>query len=533
MTETHLRDTLIAGDAPSSSLWQRLRAVATHRTFSQLAVLVCVAAFLVIVAVAATFLTIDNRAAGAEMLRSQRFTTDLARLLLLVQRAETSQRGYLLTGNKDYVALYRDSIGKFDPALSVLVEETRDDLGRAQGVLNLRSLVAAKRNEMDRVLTLFDSGRQAEALSVVRSNAGKSIMDQIRASIAEQWTASTRTTEERIAAWRANSNWLLIVQIGAAFLVMVVSALAVIAGLRHMRGLQAAQHALAHANELLEDRVAARTAELVEANAEIQKFAYIISHDLRSPLVNIMGFASELAAIRGEIAPMIGLSPTPNQSAANQSAAPQAAAPAQRPPGAIDRDFGEALGFIQQSTAKMDRLIGAVLKLARSGQRQFHFERIEMNALIGDIAASLKHRTDEVGAVIAVTPLPMLTSDRLAVEQIFSNLLDNAVKYLDDSRLGRIDVRARTLPRAVLFEVEDNGRGISEADLTRIFDLFRRGGKQDRPGEGIGLAHLKVLIRRLGGKITCRSTLGQGSVFSVLLPQGEPSATPTDGNKER
>ena len=84
---------------------------------------------------------------------------------------------------------------------------------------------------------------------------------------------------------------------------------------------------------------------------------------------------------------------------------------------------------------------------------------------------------------------------------------------------------ARTFARAVIFEVEDNGRGISETDLGRIFDLFRRGGKQDKPGEGIGLAHLKVLIRRLGGKISCRSVLGQGSVFSVLLPHAQASAT--------
>ena len=496
--------------------------MATHRTFSQLAVLICIASFLIIVAAAATILTIDNRAAGAEMLRGQRFTTDLARLLLLVQRAETSQRGFLLTGNRDYLDLYQDSIGRLDPAVAVLVEETRDDLGRAQEVLNLRTLVAAKRNEMNRVLELFDAGQRAEALSVVRSNAGKSIMDQIRASVAGQWSASTQATEGRIAAWRANSNWLLVVQIGAAILVMAVSALAVVTGLRHLKGLQAAQHTLSHANELLEERVAARTAELVEANAEIQKFAYIISHDLRSPLVNIMGFASELATIRAELAPIIGISPpTP----VDASAAAHAAGAQQRAPDAIDHDFGEALSFIQQATAKMDRLIGAVLKLARSGQRQFHFERLDMNALVGEIAASLKHRADEAGAVIAVMPLPTLVSDRLAVEQIFSNLLDNALKYLDDSRLGRIEVRARTFARAVIFEVEDNGRGISETDLGRIFDLFRRGGKQDKPGEGIGLAHLKVLIRRLGGKISCRSVLGQGSVFSVLLPHAQASAT--------
>ena len=136
---------------------------------------------------------------------------------------------------------------------------------------------------------------------------------------------------------------------------------------------------------------------------------------------------------------------------------------------------------------------------------------------------TLKHRIGELGAEIVVEPLPALVSDRLAIEQIFGNLLDNAVKYLDENRLGRIVVRGRSLGRMVIIEIEDNGRGITPEDIERVFDLFRRGGKQDRPGEGIGLAHLKVLIRRLGGKISCRSEFGVGSVFSVILPQAEPS----------
>jgi signal transduction histidine kinase len=494
-----------------SAFLRRLQLTGKGQPFNQLLVLVSAACLVALVAVVAALLTIDNRTAGADMLRGQRVANDVARLMILVQRAETSQRGYLLTANAEYLHLYDDSITKIGPLLETLTEATKEDLIQGREVLNLRALVGAKLAELARVLTLFDSGKRAEALAVVRTNAGKSLMDQVRASIAALWNEAGRQTEIRIDAWYRNSNWLFAVQVGAALLVLLVSTLAVLSGIRHTRGLQETQQTLQQTNEFLEERVNARTADLQEANDEIQKFAYIISHDLRSPLVNIMGFASELAAIRAETAHLLGLK--------IEAAPPDAEHP--RPIEAIDRDFGEALAFIQQSTTKMDRLISAVLKLARSGQRQFRFERLDMNALVSEIADTLKHRTTETGSEIVIDPLPDMVGDRLAIEQIFGNLLDNAVKYLEESRLGRIEIRGRSLPRGVIYEIEDNGRGIAAEDKSRVFDLFRRGGKQDRPGEGIGLAHLKVLIRRLGGKISCRSELGRGSVFSVFLPQSD------------
>jgi signal transduction histidine kinase len=117
------------------------------------------------------------------------------------------------------------------------------------------------------------------------------------------------------------------------------------------------------------------------------------------------------------------------------------------------------------------------------------------------------------------TPLPDIVSDRVAVEQIFSNLVENAVKYLAKGRPGRITVRGRLQGDHVLFEVQDNGRGIDPKDHDRVFDLFRRSGAQDQPGEGIGLAHVRALAYRLGGLITCESALDQGATFRLSLPR--------------
>ncbi|MCJ2062705.1 ATP-binding protein [Methylobacterium sp. J-088] len=246
-------------------------------------------------------------------------------------------------------------------------------------------------------------------------------------------------------------------------------------------------------------------AELRESNEEIQRYAYIVSHDLRAPLVNVMGFTSELEATRHEV---------------------QAALAGQPQAERIDTDFGEALSFIKAAVNRMEGLIAAILKLSREGRRQFRPERLDMTTLLHDLSDAHRHQAEAARAVVTIAPdLPSIVADRLAIEQIFSNLLDNAIKYLDPSRPGQIAVTAQSAgPRGICFSVTDNGRGIAERDHARVFELFRRSGTQDRPGEGIGLAHVKALVRSFGGRIEIRSQLGVGTTFSVTLPRGASTA---------
>ena len=252
-------------------------------------------------------------------------------------------------------------------------------------------------------------------------------------------------------------------------------------------------------------------AELKESNEEIQRYAYIVSHDLRAPLVNVMGFTSELEETRADIRAALAEHP---------SASPQAER--------IDADLGEALGFIKTAVTRMEGLIAAILRLSREGRRHFDPQPLDMSALVQGLADAQRHQIETSGARVTVAPdLPSITADRLAVEQIFGNLIDNAVKYLDPARPGRIEVFAQGLgARRVRFAVRDNGRGIAERDHARVFELFRRSGIQDRPGEGIGLAHVKALVRALGGRIEVSSQLGLGTTFSVTLPREAATGRP-------
>ncbi|MEJ1977895.1 MAG: histidine kinase dimerization/phospho-acceptor domain-containing protein [Acetobacteraceae bacterium] len=153
------------------------------------------------------------------------------------------------------------------------------------------------------------------------------------------------------------------------------------------------------------------------ANEEIQRFAYIVSHDLRAPLVNIMGFTSELEQSTNQL---------------SQASAEMGMAPALREP--LIEEVAEALRFIKASTGKMDRLINAILKLSREGRRVLAPERLDMRQVFGGLVESMRHQAAQHEAEVSIGPVPNLVADRVAVEQIFSNVIDNALKYLKPGR---------------------------------------------------------------------------------------------------
>lgn len=246
--------------------------------------------------------------------------------------------------------------------------------------------------------------------------------------------------------------------------------------------------------------------EAESSQKEIERFTYVVSHDLRSPLINIKGFCHELKTSYGELMEHL-----------NEGPPDEAKMAACRT--LLEDDIGECLTYIEAGADRMETLITAVLKLSRLGRRSLEIEEIDLYGLTTRIADSLQHQLDQRGARLTIEPLPRVLADAVAMEQIMGNLLSNAVKYLDASRHGEIEVDARTYGEWVIIKVHDNGRGIAEGDVERIFQPFTRVGRtQDVEGEGMGLSYVRALVKQLGGEISCRSTLGKGSVFTVKLP---------------
>jgi PAS domain S-box-containing protein len=278
-----------------------------------------------------------------------------------------------------------------------------------------------------------------------------------------------------------------------------------------------AEDALRQAHDELERRVQERTAELEAANEEVKRFAYIVSHDLRAPLVNIKGFAAELhtaCVTVQEVAQAV----VPYLEARQRADLTLA----------LERDVPEALAFIDASATRMDTLIQALLQLSRLGRRELDIELIAMDALVKEVLQAIEYQMAQRHVRVSVVDLPPVTADRTAMEQIFSNLLSNAINYLMAGRPGEVVITAARHPESTTFHVQDNGRGIAAEDVPKVFEPFRRVGKQDVAGEGMGLAYVQALVRRHGGTVWCRSTLGVGTTFSFTiahdLAQGEPHA---------
>ena len=266
-----------------------------------------------------------------------------------------------------------------------------------------------------------------------------------------------------------------------------------------------------------EEKLQRIAADLKESNEDIRSFAYIVSHDLRAPLVNLKGFSGELGMALQELEPLFekGLATFEGEEL-------------RRLEELFRIEVPEALDFIGSSVDRMDRLINGILKLSRLGIQDIKPEPVNTAELTRSILRYIAHQLEARNATVSIGALPEVYADRTSMEQIFGNLLDNAVKYLAADRPGHIEIDAETTPEMTVFHLRDNGRGIAEADLERIFEIFRRAGRQDVPGEGVGLAYVKTLVRRQGGKIWCVSRPGEGSTFSFSIPRA-PEAKESSG----
>src|SRR4051794_32049711 len=485
-------------------------------------ILLLAAGFLVLVAISVASVILVNQARddNAAVVRTVEAQNQINTVLLEIRRAESAARGYLLTFGPQLLADYEAAVASAVPAVDRLAQLTSDNAVQIANIRKLRPAVGQRLSQFAQEMAFLKRGDQANAAELVReaaaSDTSGSIRDVAMAMLAEENRLFGQRTDQADRTQVLASS----VTIAGSSCVIALAALSIFLVRRSARARDEAEAQLRDSNLNLESIVSERTADLREANEEIQRFAYIVSHDLRSPLVNIMGFTSELEELRADIFKRIA---TLSRGASSAPLVPDSASDDAEPvlEGAdrqLSQDFTEALGFIKSSIAKMDRLITAILNLTREGRREFQPVRIDTRELIEGIVSTVAHQAAEANAQIRIEPLPDIVSDRLALEQIFSNLIDNALKYLKPGIAGDIAVRGRTKLGFAIFEIADNGRGIDPEDHQRIFELFRRAGPQDRPGQGIGLAHVRALVRRLGGTMSVASELHQGSTFTITLP---------------
>jgi len=477
---------------------------------SSLLMLLIGAGLLLAIVLSSFFLASMTRSYFDEVTKLRAVRSVAADMLILLNSAESSQRGYLLVQNEAFLEPYQKALealpAQVDRLNRVVTNQSTVDVP----LEDIRRLIAEKVTEMQSTLNLASEGKVAEAAAIVRNESGFVVMQQLRQTIGATVQELDGHLIEGIGEIRESAGTLQYVTLGGGLMIILVVGGAIALVMQHVRELDHARAEVEELNVGLEERVNERTEDLIQANREIQRYAYIVSHDLRAPLVNIMGFTSELdASLKAISSYVLADENKPSEDEVREARL------------AVEEDLPEAIGFIRSSTKKMDALINAILKISRDGRRELKPERIDLGELLETTAASVHHQVSETGGEVSISvgAARGLLTDRFSMEQIFGNLFDNAVKYKHPERPLNLSVKAFPMGRStVRIEVADNGRGIAPEDHERVFELFRRAGVQDKPGEGIGLAHVRSLVRNLGGEITVTSTLGGGATFVIRLP---------------
>lgn len=248
--------------------------------------------------------------------------------------------------------------------------------------------------------------------------------------------------------------------------------------------------------------------ELAEKNKELETIVYTVSHDLRSPLVNVQGFGKQLQRACAKIQESLA---TAGEGAVPVSALKQP----------VETSIPQALKFINAGVSKMDMLLAGLLRYSRLGRIVLTIQPLAMDALLADIVAAMKFQIDEAKAEVHVAPLPNCLGDRGQTSQVFANLIDNALKYRDARRPLRVEVTGKIEDGHAIYQVKDNGIGIAREHQPKVFEIFHRLDPVSTAGEGLGLTIAQRVLERQKGKIWVESEEGAGSTFYVSLPAAE------------
>jgi signal transduction histidine kinase len=443
-----------------------------------------------------------------------------------------------------------------DRRIDQLAELVADNPGQVERVVQVRQAAQGYRQWSDRVQDMLHSGRRRDLLERFRELAPADVLDRFR-----QQVTAFQAEERHLDMLRSNAadaarerQQMLIV--AAVFGSLLFVALAVwlftrgvrgrLAVLSDNAGRLAGNEPLAPLNpgrdeiarldlalhetsrRLLEaERIQARfqadlarrAGELARINETLRQqtqenemFIYSVSHDLRAPLVNLQGFSKELIRACDELRAML-----------RQSSL--AAEPRQRIERVVDEDIGEALHFLQTAVLRASHIIDALLRLSRVGRVEYRQQKVEVRDIVPRVIDAMQASIRARRARVIVEDLPAVWGDPTALEQVFANLIGNAVNYLDPEREGRIEIGTTPAPPGVhslrIFYVRDNGLGIPAVALPRLFNAFQRLHGNVAAGEGIGLALVRRVVERHGGRVWAESKEGVGTTFYLSLPEAE------------
>jgi PAS domain S-box-containing protein len=238
-------------------------------------------------------------------------------------------------------------------------------------------------------------------------------------------------------------------------------------------------------NEELEQRVLQRTSQLEAVNRELESFAYTVSHDLRAPLRNILGFSSILSEDHAD---------------------------------KLETNARDYLNRIQGNCKRMEQLIDAILRLSRFSRIQIKYEIVNMSEMAAEIIEHLKRENPDRKVDVSIMSGMVVKGDAVLLRAALENLLGNAWKFTSHKEDAQIEFGVRTFDNEPVFYVQDNGAGFDMAYAEKLFGAFQRLHRDEEfPGIGIGLATVQRIINRHGGSIWAQGAVDKGATFYFKL----------------
>ena len=434
----------------------------------------------------------------------------LDNLLQMLLDAETGQRGYLITGEKEYLEPYNSALKR----LNDVRQEVRGLNLPKDEFDELERQVDARLEELSYTVKLFDSAGQQRAGEFVKRDSGKRTMDLVRKALARLTARESTRREAALLAEREAYERNQMVVAGGALVAFVIALLAQLVLRRDLA--ESAQQALTLREQatLLSDQadqLRRNEAELAErlrqqhrltdelaeqgrhrerliqslgrANRDLDQFAYVTSHDLKAPLRGIASLASFIEEDLHD---------------------------------SLDDETRENLALLHQRVSRMESLIEGILTYSRAGRRTSP-EEVQVEALLAEVVDLLS--PDAYVNVKATSELPVLHTERIPLQQVLLNLVGNAIKH-GNTEHCEVAVSAERVPEGWKFTITDNGPGIEERFHDRIFGFFERLKSRDEvEGSGIGLAVVKKVVEERGGRVWVESEFGQGAAFHFTWPR--------------
>lgn len=245
--------------------------------------------------------------------------------------------------------------------------------------------------------------------------------------------------------------------------------------------------------------------KLEEKNRELENVVYVTSHDLRSPLVNVQGFLKEIETSLEELREIINNENISEIQRENIDVI-------------LDEDIKESNDFINASVVKMNNLLTGLLHLSRLGRSEMNIQDVNLNDVFDEISVTNDYKIKEKKIRIIKENLPQIKGDLSKVTQIFSNLFENAIKYSDQNKNSFIKITGRTNENYKIISIADNGVGIADDHIDKIFEIFYQLNPEHSDGEGLGLSIVTRLVDRHKGNISVESEKGVGTVFHISFP---------------